>query len=450
MQADRLVFLGFAIVVAGCNRPTAPAVGAAPAGPEVSVIHPERKAIRRVVEQPGAAQADEETRLFAKVPGYVGRVAADIGQKVKGPRRGPDGAITEPGDVLAELAVPELEEEAAQKAAAVRQSEAEVEQAKKALGASEAGVASAESMVTESRAGVTRAQALYARWESESARTAKMVKERVIDPQSGEETLNQFRAAQAARDEAEAKVVSAGAAVRKARADRDKAAADVTAAGAKVDVAKADARRVAALLGYTKIRAPFDGVVTRRAVSTGDFLHADGSKEGVFAVARIDPIRIVVSIPEADAGLVREGAPAQIAVPALGGPDVTGKVTRTSWSLEPGSRTLRAEVDLPNADGRVRPGMFVTARIASELPEAWALPAAAVARTGEDYVVYLVENGKAVRTPVQVLRGDGQWTQVRRFKRSGADWADVTGTEAVATPAAALTDGQAIEPPGAK
>jgi hypothetical protein len=92
--------------------------------------------------------------------------------------------------------------------------------------------------------------------------------------------------------------------------------------------------------------------------------------------------------------------------------------------------------------------MYATVRVTSELPEAWALPAAAVARVGEDYVVYLVENGKAVRTAVQVLRGDGQWTQVRRFKKpAAADWSDVTGAEAVATPAAALTDGQPVEPP---
>jgi HlyD family secretion protein len=445
MRSRCLSLLGFVLLI-GCNRSSGPG-GAAPApgGPGVSVVHPERKTVRRVIEEPGTVEADEETRLFAKIPGYVGRVAADIGQRVKGPRRASDGTVTEPGDVLAELAVPELDEEFKQKTAAVRQAEAEVEQSKKALAASEAAVTSAEAAVAEAKAGVARAQALYARWESEANRTAKMVKDRVIDPQSGEETLNQFRAAQAARDEAEAKVVSAGAAVRKARADRDKAAADVDAVGARRDVARADARRVEALLGYTKIRAPFDGIVTRRAINRGDFLQATASREGVFAVAKIDPVRVVVSVPEADAGLVREGSAVKLTIPALAGPDVEGKVARTSWALDPGSRTLRAEVDLPNPEGKVSPGMFVTARIMAELAAAWAVPAAAVAKAGDDYVIYLVENGKAIRTPVQVIRGDGQFTQIRRLKKPGTDWTDVTGAEAVATPAAALSDGQPIE-----
>lgn len=447
MRTDRLLWVAVAATALpmGCNSSSPAPGGPAAAGSGVTVVHPERRAVRRVVEQPGATQADEETRLFAKVPGYVGRVAVDIGQTVRGPKRAPDGTVVEPGEVLAELAVPELEEEHKQKVAAVRQAAAGVEQAQKALAASEAAVASADAMAVETRAGVARARAQFTRWESESERIAKMVKDRVIDVQSGDEALNQFRAAQAARDEAEARVASAEAAVRKARADRDKAAADVTAAGASLDVARADARRVEALLGYTKIRAPYDGVVTRRAVNTGDYLPGTGLKDGVFSVARTDPIRAVVRVPEADAGLVREGSPVHVRLPVLGGGELTGKVARTSWSLEPGSRTLRAEVDLPNPDGRIRPGMYLTARITADLPEAWAVPTPAVARVGDDLVIYLVENGKAVRTPVEIVRGDGQFTQIRRYRKPGAPgWTEVTGSEAVATPAATLNDGQTV------
>lgn len=127
------------------------------------------------------------------------------------------------------------------------------------------------------------------------------------------------------------------------------------------------------------------------------------------------------------------------------GPPHPGTVTRTSWSLDPGSRTLRTEIDLPNPDGRVRPGMFVTARLTAELPAGWAVPAAAVGKAGDDPVVYLAEGGKAVRVPAQLGRGDGQFTQVRRVKRPGAsDWADVTGAEVFASPASALTDGQPL------
>ena len=83
----------------------------------------------------------------------------------------------------------------------------------------------------------------------------------------------------------------------------------------------------------------------------------------------------------------------------------------------------------------------------AELPAAWAVPAAAVGKAGDDYVINLAEGGKAVRCPVQVLRGDGQFTQVRRYKKPGAaEWTDIIGGEQLASPAAALTDGQALPP----
>ncbi|HET6573998.1 MAG TPA: efflux RND transporter periplasmic adaptor subunit [Fimbriiglobus sp.] len=431
-------------LAAGCNhQPAQQAAGAGAAGPAVSVVKPERKGVTRVIEQPGAIQPIEEAELFARVPGYVSKIAADPG------RNGviDIGSRVKAGQVLAELSIPEVVEEANQKEALVKQAGAEVEQAKKALVAADAGVSSAEALVSEARAGLTRSQALYDRWQSELTRIGGLVRGGVIDAQTRDETQNQFKAAQAGRDEAAAKVSSAEAGVRKARADRDKTAADVTAAEAKQEVTRADARRLAALVGYGRIVAPFDGVVTRRAVSTGDFLNGTG-KQGVFRVARTDPLRVVVHVPEADAGLVREGLEVRLTVQALANPKLTGKIARTSWSLEPGSRTLRTEIDLPNPDAAVRPGMYVYAGITVQLPEEWSVPAAAVGKAGDEFVVYRVVDGKAARTPVQIGHGDGRVTQVRRYKAPGAtDWTAFTGSESVATPAATLTDGQTIAGP---
>jgi multidrug efflux pump subunit AcrA (membrane-fusion protein) len=182
-------------------------------------------------------------------------------------------------------------------------------------------------------------------------------------------------------------------------------------------------------------------------VSTGDFLNGNG-KQGVFRVARTDPVRVVVHVPEADAGLVREGLDVQLTVQALSNPRQTGKIARTSWSLEPGSRTLRTEIDLPNPDGTVRPGMYVYAGINVRLAEEWSVPAAAVGKADDGFVVYRVVDGKAVRTPVQIGHGDGNVTQVRRYRKPGStEWAEFTSSESVATPAAALIDGQTIAGP---
>jgi HlyD family secretion protein len=435
----RTVFcFGLALAAAGCG-PSGPAAPEKPEGPAetatVAVVAAQRRSLGRVVEQPGAVHAYEEARLVARVPGHVrlpkepdGRLTFDIGGKV----RGPTAKGAEAGDVLAELVVPELEQETKQKQAMVRQAQAEVTQAQKTL-------ASARASVVVAEAGVTETQALHDRWESESKRMAGLARSRVVEEQASEETLHQFRAAAG-------RLASARAVVLKAKAEADRAQADVEAAGARVEVAHADAGRAEAMLGYAKIRAPFDGIVTRRRVNTGDFVQPAGGKdEWLFTVARLDPVRIVVAVPEADATLVRDRAPVQLVIPALRGPVHEGTVARTSWDLEPGSRTLRTEIDLPNKEGLLRPGMYVHARIRCGLPEAWVLPASALVKQGDELVCFLIEDGKAVRTPVQVGRSDGPFTEVRGRQRSGRpDWVEFTGKEVVAKQAVGLTDGQAV------
>lgn len=452
--AFRLAPLTLVLAALGCGQgPAAPSNGRPDAEDqrsrvaEVRVVRPEGRTVRRVVEQPGRVQADEETHLHAKLAGYVRRLHADIGQRVKGPRFDPSGKEIEPGEVLAEIAIPETEEEAKQKQALVRQAGAEEEQARKALAAEEANVAVAEAMVTEAKAGLARAQAMYDRWQSEDRRMAGLTARGVIDAQAREEVQNQFRAAGAAREEARSRVVTAEAQVRKAQADRGKADADVKAALARKEVAQAEARRLQALLSYTKIRAPYNGVVTRRRVNTGDFLQPNGRDCWLFTVARLDPVRAVIEVPEADAALVKKKAKVELAVQALRGPQPSGEVMRTSWALESAARTLRAEIDLPNPDHRLRPGMYLSARITVEVPARWALPASAVVVQGDQAFAYRVEKGKVVRTPLRVGLRDGRSVEVLQLRRGAtAPWEDITGKEEFVQETAGLSDGQAVTP----
>ncbi len=422
--------LAFGLV--GCGQPSASPTDAAKTAPTaVAVVNPKRQSLRRIVEQPGAIQAHEESHLFGRVPGYVSKIHVDIGQSVNGPKFDSEGRELTPGQVLAEISAPELEEEVGQKNAQVRQAKAEVEQSKRALVSAQANIATSEAMVGE-------AKAVYTRWESELKRITSLVKSGVIDVQTRDETTNQFKAA-------EARVASGEAAVLKAKADRDKAIADVATAEARVGVAEADARRTAAMMSYAKIRAPFDGIVTRRKLNVGDFVQpVAGKADYLFSIARLDPVRIAVAIPEADAEFVREKSEVKLSIPALSDPVLRGAVTRTSWALEPGSRTLRAEIELPNRDGRLRPGMYVSAQIINSLPEAWTLPAAAIIKQGDESVCFLVEGGKAIRTPIRLGRTDGPLTEVVGQK-AGKDLIPFVGTEKVAARATGLTDGQTVE-----
>jgi RND family efflux transporter MFP subunit len=395
---------------AACNRPPAApsdqASQEAPAGPPaVKVVHPERKDVRRLIERPGYnIEAYERTLLYAKIAGYVQKWNVDMGDRVH------------KGDVLAKLYVPELEVEVKQKDASVRQAQAEIDQAKAA--------------VLRAQAELERAQAQYVRLDRLSA---------VLDKDQREEYRLGFEAAKAALA---------------------KAQADVSVAEARLDVAKADRDHAQTLLQYTKIPAPFDGVVTgRRSINTGDFVQpADASKgEALFVVEKVDPVRVFVNVQELEAVWVRDGDVALIRGQSLRGQQFKGRVTRLSGSLNPENRTLRTQIDLPNAEGRLKPGLYVTVTIVAEHKNVWSLPATAVVTRGEQAFCYRMENSKAVRTPIQVgLRGNEKsdgWVEVLKKQMKPAvageeaRWEDWSGAEAiVASDPSSLTDGQALTP----
>lgn len=438
--------VGLAVVVAmrtgpGRRPPVAAVSGPTAEPPSVTIAKPERTTLRRAIRQPGAIEAFERTPLYARVAGYVEDVRRDIGDRVHR------------GDVLVKLSVPELEEEVKEKEARVAQARAEIEQARESLAAAEAGVGTAKAMVQLAEAGRTRSGADYERWEGESRRVQGLVQRQVIDKQIQDETLNQFKASAAARDETEAKVKSAEASLREAVARRDKAKADVKAAQARLAVAEADHRRMATWLGYASVRAPFDGIVTARNVDTGHLLlpaaaGSGGKAEPLFVMERIDPVRIFVEVPEADAGAVRDGTPAVVRIPALRGREIPGQVTRSSWSLGARERTLRVEIDLPNPEGRLRPGMYAHASITVEHPDVLTLPAAAVVKQGDQTFCYRVEDGKAVRTPIEVgLTSDGRLEVLQKQMKPGDDssWREFTGAEEVIQNIpAGLADGQVV------
>lgn len=427
----------------GCNRDSAKSTPAT-ASPSFTIVHPQKQALPKIIEQPGEIRGYESTPLYAKLAGFVKSVNVDIGDSLEGP------TDAKPGTVLAELSIPELVDEGKQKEALVDQAQAEVEQAKKQVVIAEANVESANAQIIEAKAGITRAKAMLRYWESEATRVTEMVKNKVVNPQTGSETENQLRAAEASRDEASARVTVAEKAAIKAQAELAKAREDEKAVAAKKRVADAEAARLKSLLEYRFIRAPYNGAVVKRSVDTGKFVQPAGNEksEALFTVVRLDTVRVPIEVPEADAGLVHKGDPVTIRIPSLRGEEIAAKVSRTSEALDPASRTLRVEIDLKNDDHHLRPGLYVYAKITAPMPEAWTLPANAVVKQAEQMVVFLHKDGKAVRLPVQSGRTDGKFTEVvKKLKQATTnEWEDWTGTEDVLSgPASTLADGQAVQ-----
>ncbi len=145
--------------------------------------------------------------------------------------------------------------------------------------------------------------------------------------------------------EIEAKIVSMQAARDESEAQRLKAKADIEAAQAHLRVAESQTRQAKTMLAYADIKAPYAGVITRRNVHTGHLRRAvsAGSGEPLFIVVRSDPLRIFVDVPEPEAPFVHKGTPVRLRIQALNDREFEAKVTRTSWVLDPVSRTLRRD-----------------------------------------------------------------------------------------------------------
>jgi multidrug efflux pump subunit AcrA (membrane-fusion protein) len=391
----------------------------------IRVVRPEKRNIRMRVVQPGTIQAYEVAPMFSRIAGYVDKYNFNIGDRVK------------PGDVLLDMWIPDLVEQLGQRSAAVKRAEVQIPVAESALRAAEAKVETARSRIVSAEAGVKRAQASYDRWESEYKRLVTLVNQNVLDVQVRDETYRQFEEAMAARDQAYAMVSETKSALDQAIADRETARVDVEAARADLVVAQANEREAKVSVEYGRVKAPFRGVITQRNISPGDYLQPGGGNNGrpLFVLEQIDPVRVFVGVPELASYFVHDGDTALIRFQAIPGVTREGTVVRSGFSLNPSTRTLQTEIDLPNSDGHLHPGWYVTVSITVDRKQVWALPSNAIGfQGGQNYFVYFDVNGKPVRTPVLVGPSDDTHTEVLKkyvANTNTNDWPEFDGTEKI-------------------
>jgi HlyD family secretion protein len=427
---------GAIVTTGGCGRPSVAESGGAtaPSRPPASSVdrvragRPERKTLTLYTSQPGRVEAFEETPLYPKLAGYVKEVRVDIGDSVK------------KGQKLIQLWIPELQDEQEQKEALVALAEAEVQQAEAAIHAADTKISTARARVSQAEAGVGRTDGEYERWKSEYERIKELAARGSVTPKLADETLNQLRAAEASRMETTAQVESAKAELIEAQANAAKSQADLVTARAKLGVAAANLRQTKTLLGYAEIKAPFDGVVTRRGVDTGHYVHpaGGGATQPLLVVTRTDKVRIFVDVPELEASLVDPGDTVVVRVQSLRDPEFEATVTRTSWSLSASNRSIRTEIDVANEAGILRPGMYATVTIClDQRRDTLVLPITAIVQDGQNVCCCCVVSGQIqLRSIVLGLRSGGEVEVV-----SG-----LSGTESVVLAQAdSLRQGQQVE-----
>ena len=307
-----------------------------------AVVLAARTPLEQSITLSGEFRPFQVVDVHAKVAGYIRRIFVDVGDKVK------------EGQVMAILEVPEL-------AAQVQGAEASIKRSQDAIRRSQSEVERAKS----SHAAYHFA---YTRLKQASEARPGLIAEQELDD------------AMAKDKEAEAQV--------------DAAVAALSEAQNQLSISRAERQQLAAMESYTRITAPFAGVVTKRYADTGSLIQAGTASNTqtmpVVQLAEYSKLRLVVPVPESAVPSIHLGTTVQVKVQALGR-TFDGRVARFADALNNETRTMHTEIDVPNANGTLVEGMYAEARLLLKKKDSvLTVPIQAVQRNGSRASVLLV------------------------------------------------------------
>ena len=193
---------------------------------------------------------------------------------------------------------------------------------------------------------------------------------------------------------------------------------DVDVAEAASQGAKNLMQQRGAMRDYTKVRAPYDGIVTARFADPGALIQVATSSATtaipLFTIMNLNTVRVYANVPQDDSPWIEPGkTKASVKVKELPDRSFTGTVTRSTLALDPSTRSLLVELDLPNPDHALRPGTYAELSLGlREIPNALVLPPQAIISGPKSISVFIVEQGKAKSLPVQTGITDGKWIEI--------------------------------------
>jgi RND family efflux transporter MFP subunit len=371
------------------------------------LVAAERTTIQRTTTQPATIHAFHQAEIHAKVAGYLTELKADIGQAVKA------------GDVLGVIDVPEMQKSYEKQEAMIRRLLAEEQQSAAGVKLAMADVKSAEASQAQAKAEVAQTDAQLNADSSEFKRVTDLVDQKAVAARLLDEALQKLEASTSAKAAAEAALQSAVAAVTVAHEKAAVAEAGVAASAAQTDIARKELEELAALMNYSILKAPFNGIVTQRNVDPGDLVRnfqaaSESSRAPLFEISHVAKVRVRVAIPENEAPLARVGNAVTLKLRSLPDREFEGAISRISRRLDEATRTMRVEVDLDNSEGLLIPGMYGEATVdLQETPNALMIAATAVKfdKTGNSSV-YVVEDGAIRIVPVETGYDNGREIQI--------------------------------------
>ena len=244
----------------------------------------------------------------------------------------------------------------------------------------DAQLAQARAQLASAKAAVKQAQAQSTYTRQNTARYQNLADQKLVSGSQLEQTQ-----AQASTDEA-----------------------TVVANEANVAAAEANVRRLSDLQNFSKVTAPFAGTITSRTIDRGALLTDTGTTP-MFTLVAIDPIRVFIDVPQTVAPSIRYGTPATVTVREFPGRNFVGTITRSAGALDPDLHTMSTEVDVPNPDNTLLPGMYVQARLTLPVPhKVIEIPATALYSDAQGIRVSILDAQNKVRfVPITIERDTG-------------------------------------------
>jgi RND family efflux transporter MFP subunit len=324
-----------------CSRPQAE-VRVSGDVPTVAVAKVTRGDISQVLSVASEFRPYQEIDVHAKVAGYVKSITVDVGDRVK------------PGQLLAVLEIPELQDELQQDEASVKRADEEVNRA-------QADLERAESAHEVTHLGATRLASV-------SKTRPNLIAQQDLDEAAGRDRV------------AEAQVSTAKAALASARE--------------QIEIAKANQAKTKTLFAYARITAPFEGVITHRYADTGAMIQAGTSSQTqtmpVVKLSQNNLLRLIIPVPESAVSRIHLKEPVDVRVQSIG-KTFPGTIARFADRLDTDTRTMRVEVDVPNPKLQLVPGMFAQAAIALDrVTDALTVPVQAIDRVDDKARVLVV------------------------------------------------------------
>lgn len=381
--------------------------------PTVGVGHPEYKDLPVILQLTASIASLHEAVVLPQSSGYLQAVTVRVGDPVAA------------GQVVAVVNHDQLQSQVVQAQAslaaattAVETSRASVASAQAQLANAVAGERSADANLVNANAGLTKAQATLADAQATYARTATLVQQGAAAQQALDDAKATVVSDQASVDQARAQISVAEAQVVQSRAQVNAQQQQIVAAQSQVHTQSAMAGSAAAALQNQQIGlqnativAPFTGIVIARTLDPGAYV-TPGTSTPIVTIADLSELYVLVDVSETQLPMVHRGDPVQIFVDAYPGRIFTGRVSRMSGGVDPQTRTVQVEVDIPNPGHALRPGMYATARINAGNQRTLVVPLTAIVTIGSEHYVWAVVDGKTTQRQVTVGRETGAYVAI--------------------------------------